>query len=143
LDSSSTAWVTPRLLRPTPRVAEGKALRTLATSAIDVSDGLIADLRHILKPSAVGAQIYVDALPLSPALQLLPEEEALTLALSAGDDYELCFTLPPQHEDSLRAHFPSGTSMTCIGQIVEKSGSELLRKDGTVYHCAVQGYLHF
>lgn len=83
-----------RFFRPEPRVQTGLALRGLATACIDVSDGLLQDLGHVLAASGVGARLDLACLPLSPALQTLPRKEVLEWTLSGGDDYELCFTLP-------------------------------------------------
>ncbi len=88
-------FVESRLNRPTPRLHEGQALQRIANSAIDISDGLAADLGHILSASAVGASLQLENLPLSSALRdYLSPESAWNFALSAGDDYELCFTVP-------------------------------------------------
>lgn len=143
LDPQSKSLVYPRLFRPTPRIAEGLALRSLATSAIDISDGLVADLGHIVKQSGVGARVFVESLPLSQALQSLAAEEALPLALSAGDDYELCFTLPADQEASIKALMPVDTRLTCIGEIVAKPGIELIKADASLYDLKNQGFLHF
>lgn len=143
LDSMTKAQVYPHLLRPTPRLAEGLALRSLATAAIDLSDGLVADLGHIAEQSEVGAQVFVHQLPLSPALKALDSDHALRLALSAGDDYELCFTLPAEHESTLRAKMPATTQLSCIGKIVANSGVELVQEDGSQYPLQSHGYLHF
>lgn len=83
-----------RLLRPTPRVALGIALRGIATAAVDVSDGLQADLGHITARSGVAAQLDVEALPISSALRAALAGQARDCALRGGDDYELCFTAP-------------------------------------------------
>ena len=81
--------VQARLERPEPRLAEGVALRAIASAAIDISDGLAQDLGHILERSQVGAQVEVERLPLSPACNAsLDRETALVTALSSGDDYE-------------------------------------------------------
>ena len=86
-----------RFLRPEPRIALGLALRDVASAAIDISDGLGADLTHILESSGVGAHLSLDSLPLSEALATSFESQrALELALGGGDDYELCITVPPQ-----------------------------------------------
>ena len=91
------SYVQARLERPKPRLAEGVALRAIASAAIDISDGLAQDLGHILERSQVGAQVEVERLPLSPAFNAsLDRETALVTALSSGDDYELCFTVPPE-----------------------------------------------
>ncbi len=112
-------YLVKRHLRPTPRVLQGQALRELASSAIDLSDGLISDLGHILKASGVGARIDLDALPLSAALRGHVEpEQALRWALSGGEDYELCFTVPELNRGALDVALGHlGVAYTCIGQI--------------------------
>ena len=90
-------YIQERLDRPEPRIAEGLALRGIASAAVDVSDGLAQDLGHILERSRVGARLDVDRLPLSPALTAsLDRDAAIVTALAGGDDYELCFTVPPE-----------------------------------------------
>ncbi len=102
LGSDEALWLRERLDRPTPRLALGQALRGLASSCIDISDGLCADLGHIMERSILGAQVDSAALPLSPQLlALMGESEARQLALHGGDDYELCFTVPEQKESEL------------------------------------------
>ncbi|MGH8363437.1 MAG: thiamine-phosphate kinase, partial [Gammaproteobacteria bacterium] len=85
-----------RFARPEPRIALGLALRGLASACIDISDGFFADLVHILQSSGAGGEVNVDALPLAPeAVELLGRAEARQLAFAGGDDYELCFCMPP------------------------------------------------
>lgn len=128
-----------RLHRPVPRVTEGMALRGQASSAIDLSDGLVADLEHLLQASRVGATIDLDHLPLSPALQAVDDPVArLELALCGGDDYELCFTLPPH-----RTALPVSVSARCIGRIEEQLGLRLLGPEGAPYVPRGTGYRHF
>lgn len=143
IDSAWLELVYTRLLRPTPRILEGVALRGLASAAIDISDGLLGDLGHILEQSKVGAQIVVDTLPLSPALRGLPHDEAWELALTAGDDYELCFTAPPEHEQMILAKMPPASAVTSIGRIVAESGAKVLRSSGRAYQCSGGAYQHF
>lgn len=143
-DSESSAWLRARLARPEPRIEAGIALRGLASAAIDISDGLIADLGHILEQSHVGAELHVDALPLSPALQdLVPRERAWGLALSSGDDYELCFSVAPRHlaraEERLRR---LACGCTRIGTVTPGGGLQCLRGDGSRF-AAPPGYRHF
>ncbi|NDC51488.1 MAG: thiamine-phosphate kinase, partial [Burkholderiaceae bacterium] len=88
----SADQVNQRLHSPLPRVALGIALRGIATSALDISDGLLGDLRHILEASHVGAQINIDALPRSLVLRRQAQAIQYQCAASGGDDYELCFT---------------------------------------------------
>jgi len=131
--------VESRLQRPTPRLLEGQALRGIANSAIDISDGLAADLSHILNASGVGASLYLENLPLSRVLQQhLSREEAWQLALSAGDDYELCVTVPPHQEKNL-----SDNLYTRIGIIEANLGLRCLFGDGREFIPRQLGYQHW
>lgn len=138
-------WLQMRLDRPTPRLAAGQALRGLASSAIDVSDGLLADLGHILEASGCGATLDGARLPLSAALRRLAGgEEARRLALSGGDDYELCFTLVPERESELEAVMaPCGCPVTRIGEIEAAAGIRLRDPAGRVVAAEAAGYRHF
>jgi thiamine-monophosphate kinase len=146
LADSDVDYLLGRLDRPRPRLAIGRALRQLATSCIDISDGLAADLGHILEQSRVGASLEVEQLPVSPALLSCAEslEQAWELMLTAGDDYELCFTLPPafvaQFERQMQA---LGISCTRIGRITVESGLQLLRQNGDEFRLQGSGYQHF
>lgn len=103
---------------PQPRVALGLALRGIATSAIDVSDGLLGDLSHILRRSRVGAVLDVDALPRSAVLREQAQALQRTCTLAGGDDYELVFTAPASRAEAvLRAAADSGTVVTRIGRL--------------------------
>lgn len=137
--------VLERLNRPEPRVTSGEQLRGLASAAIDISDGLAADLGHILEQSRVGAILHVDQLPLSEALShALPHEEVIALALTAGDDYELCFTIPAERRDDLEKNLSQiACRFTCIGVIRKQPGLELIYQNGNHYHGPVIGYRHF
>ena len=144
MDAQARAWLQTRLARPEPRIEAGIALRGLASAAIDISDGLCADLGHILKASGAGARLLVDDIPLSPTLaEDLPRERALALALSSGDDYELCFTLAEERlaeaEDRLQG---LACGFACIGSVTANSGLECLRADGSHFQ-PVEGYRHF
>jgi thiamine-monophosphate kinase len=144
--SEQAAWLVGRLNRPTPRIAAGLALRGIAHAAIDISDGLRADLGHILAASGVGATVHVERLPLSPAFIALAGGEAgWEVALSAGDDYELCFTVPVAREAQLaRALADFGCACTRIGVIEEQPGLRLLRASGSAFVPeAGGGYEHF
>jgi thiamine-monophosphate kinase len=133
-----------RLTRPEPRVDAGIALRGLASAAIDVSDGLCADLGHLLTASASGALVALDNIPLSPTLaDALPRDRALALALSSGDDYELCFTVAPGHlADAERRLQDLGCRVTQIGTVTADTGLQVLRADGTRFEPG-PGYRHF
>jgi len=143
LPDNIKTYVEFRLNRPTPRLQEGEILRNIAHSAIDISDGLIADLGHILKASDVGASIYLNHLPLSNALQnYLSQEQAWQLALSAGDDYELCFTVPAHRELLLKSTLNS-SKYTKIGSIESAKGLRCLMSDGKEFVQKYEGYQHF
>lgn len=125
-----------RLHRPEPQIIIGEKLRGIANAAIDISDGLAADLKHILKSSHVGATIYVNEIPLSTMMsESISRDDAIALALNGGDDYELCFTAPPNKAIE--------SDCTCIGKITEHSGLDLRYRDGKKYTGAIHGYQHF
>ncbi len=96
LDAAAFEQARGAMEQPQPRIALGVALRGIATSAVDVSDGLLGDLGHILRRSAVGAVVDVDAVPRSGLLAAQPLARQRVCTLSGGDDYELLFTAPPQ-----------------------------------------------
>jgi thiamine-monophosphate kinase len=134
------------LTRPQPRVATGLALRGHASAMLDVSDGLLGDLAHILEQSAVGATVEVAALPLA-ALQALgaPPAHARAALLAGGDDYELLFAAPPSQRDAI-AHVAAttGVPLTRIGHITPAPGELLLREpDGRLVRPDALGYDHF
>lgn len=136
-----------RLDRPTPRVQEGIALKGLASAAIDISDGLSADLGHILAASGVGAEVDVDDLPLSDAFRRyageMGAEAALSLAVSAGDDYELCFTVPASKLDRLKEVSADWKApWRVVGRITEGDGLRLTR-GGRPFGLERRGYEHF
>jgi thiamine-monophosphate kinase len=144
LSDAATKALKERFYRPLPRVAAGLALRSLATAAIDVSDGLLADLGHICTASGCGAVIDVEQLPLSAELlSLFPPQVVLAHALGGGDDYELCFTAPPSRAQEVEAAMEaSGTAARRIGQLV--AGQEVVcRREGEPFTPVVRGYAHF
>jgi len=133
-----------RLDYPSPRVAEGLSLRGIASAAIDISDGLLADLGHILDASAVGARLALDAIPTSSALQgcVADAEARLRLALGAGDDYELCFAVPESRLGQLEqiaAGWECG--YTHIGVICREAGYTF--DHGTLPLDISSGFDHF
>jgi thiamine-monophosphate kinase len=135
-------FIVQRLNQPTPRVELGLLLRDVASSAIDISDGLLADLNHIMQLSHLGAEINANLLPLSSTLRKkLSSDAAKKLALTAGDDYELCFTVSPAKEkillDKLKA---DNHHVTCIGVMTREPGIRLL---GYADDITSLGYLHF
>jgi thiamine-monophosphate kinase len=129
---------------PKPRVLAGQALRDLATSAIDISDGLLSDLEHICDRSGVGATINLEDLPISTILyDTLGTDAAAELALNGGDDYELLFTVSQDNRvgmETALAH--TGVTVTCIGQINGSDKITTLREGKTV-EMSSQGYQHF
>lgn len=130
-----------RFHQPEPRLDLGFALRGLASSCIDVSDGLLADARHLCACSGVGLEIDAEALPLSAALQQDFEADALSLAMTAGDDYELLFTVPAGKLDALRA-LEAQYAITCIGRVVE-GGAVVVSQEGQPLKIERKGYDHF
>ena len=138
-------YLIARLHRPTPRIAAGLALRERASACIDVSDGLLADLGHICAASHVGVEIEAALLPRSSALlDRFDDARPRDFALSGGDDYELCFTVPPQRVASVQADLAKlGCGATRIGRIVEGEGVKVRDADGQWLEPAQQGWDHF
>lgn len=137
-----------RLDRPLPRVAAGLSLRGLASSAIDVSDGLLADLGHVTRASGVAAELWVDALPRSECFEAVlgGAEQAgwYELPLSGGDDYELCFTLPQAQLEIACAQLAKlDLAVTQVGWIRAGQGIRCRHEDGREFHPAARGYDHF
>ena len=134
-----------RLLRPTPRIAQGLALRGRARACIDVSDGLVSDLGHICTASGVGAEIDLDLLPASPALFSLFDADARAeFQLAGGDDYELCFTAPKANATYwLNDLASSGCGATRIGRIVVESGVRVHDSVGNPVGIPRAGWQHF
>ncbi len=142
--SEHADWLTRRLSHPSPRWQAGQALLGIANSAIDISDGLAADLGHILTASGVGASLIVDDLPLSKAMQAsVTQEQAWQYALTSGDDYELCFTVPTAAQHLLPKILPPDVPCTRIGAIEAASGLRCVRHDGSVFSLGKAGYQHF
>lgn len=133
-----------RLERPTPRVAQGLDLRGLASSAIDISDGLMQDLGHILQRSGVGARVELARLPDSPAFQGIEPSLVRDCQLGGGDDYELLLTVPPEHMAAVRtraSHWDCPLSE--IGVIEADAGLRLIGPGGERQTVAVEGFDHF
>ncbi len=127
-----------RFARPSARVSYGQKLIGVASAAIDISDGLLDDLGRLLEASGCGAEIDIDALPISDALAAgYSQEEARRFALTGGDDYELCFTTPA-------TVVPDGGFMpvTVIGEVTDSPGI-VTRLDGEIVEVAESGYRHF
>ena len=122
IENESDRYFIQRHLHPTPRVELGLALRAFSCCALDISDGLLADLEHILERSQVGAEIYLENLPLSHHLCTQYEQtQAEKFALTGGEDYELCFTVSEEKRKEMEQVLRSqGIKVTCIGQIYLK-----------------------
>jgi thiamine-monophosphate kinase len=140
----SAAYLRERFLYPTPRVALGECLRRYASACIDVSDGLLADASKLARASGCGVELAYDEVPVSEALvTTVGEARARELALTAGDDYELCFSVQPAHVGRLLAEMPPERwGYTRIGTLREAPGADVLR-DGTVMGFSHSGYDHF
>jgi thiamine-monophosphate kinase len=134
-----------RLEQPTPRVALGQALRGIATSAIDVSDGLLGDLGHILRQSRVGARIETSvAAGLMAAKGALDEDQQLEYVLAGGDDYELVFTAPAVQRDAVQAAAREAhTPITRIGRIEADPGLRLVDSQGRHIQQRYGSFDHF
>jgi len=117
---------------PEPRIAVGAKLLNIANSMLDISDGLAADLNHILEESSVGAKIYAQDLPISKALShTVASQDALHYALTGGDDYELCFTVPAAKEAQIQKVVQdTGIACTCIGEIISEPGLKVIAENG-------------
>jgi thiamine-monophosphate kinase len=145
MEQIDAARVLPALYLPTPRVELGVALRGIASSAIDISDGLLGDLGHILERSRVGATLEFAALPTLPVVQTYVHEAvARDCLLAGGDDYELCFTAAAdQHDAVLAAAARAGVAVTRIGRIHSESGLAVMDADGRPLRIDKTGYDHF
>lgn len=132
---------------PKARVALGRRLAAagLASAMIDLSDGLLGDLGHILTASGVGARLFPDCLPLSESLRLaLPDPMAQQqLALTGGEDYELLFTVPAAQQGALAALDSAGPALTRIGVIEAEPGLKLLAADGSTLPLPTGSFKHF
>ncbi len=141
LNSEDIRYLYQRLERPTPRVIMGQELLGLASSAIDISDGLLVDLEHVLDKSGVGARLNLDNLPLSKTLKKINHKVAQALALHSGDDYELCFIVPPQHYAEIEKRFKG--QVTRIGMITDDDGLYYIDDDDNLIELTGIGYEHF
>ncbi|MDP3515643.1 MAG: thiamine-phosphate kinase [Pseudohongiella sp.] len=154
LDNPARQMLKQAFYQPDARISAGIALRGLASAALDISDGLASDLAHVLEASAgknadvsqtLGAVIDPDVIPLSDTfLKCVPKSEQLALALSGGDDYELCVCVPPAHESAALAAMEAlGIRFTRIGQIDQGVGIRLQTLSGQQHPLSLKGYNHF
>lgn len=137
-------YLLERFYRPRPQLAEGQLLLDIASAALDISDGLVADLGHICQRSGVGAVIDIDRLPLSVALKTSVEHDsAMTWALAGGDDYQLCFTVPQAKLAAFQLLIDSNQlQASVIGEVVEGSAI-ICRENGVEVNISATGYNHF
>lgn len=127
LDALEESAINQRLHCPLPRVQLGLTLRGIASAALDISDGLLGDLSHILEASNVSAVIDIDALPCSPTLRKQALEIQYRCAASGGDDYELCFTTSPNQRARIETLSKElALPLTCIGEITERRDANLI-----------------
>jgi thiamine-monophosphate kinase len=144
LTQEDEKYLRERFYRPVPRLDEANLLRGIASAALDISDGLVADLNHICEASDLGAVVDIENLPLSPAVLAVNDlQQARIWALSGGDDYELCFTIAPEKMPELAMLIAQGKiHATVIGEIVAGSGVHC-ELDGEPFELAQQGFQHF
>ena len=136
------------LLRPNPRVALGERLRGMASAAIDVSDGLVGDLGHVLDASGAGATLDLAAIPRAPAIDRIlrgsQRELALACLLAGGDDYELCFTAPERRAPDIASLATQlGLALTRIGAIEQRPGLVVLDEHGRPLSPLPPAFDHF
>jgi len=144
LEQDAFLVVRNRFLRPQPRVREALQLRGVASAGIDVSDGLLADLGHVLEASGLGAQIELGRLPLSDVYEAARTQVGWEPALSQGDDYELCFTVPTERiAEVKRLEATFGCAVTQIGETVAQPGLTVLDVSGRTYSTRQSGHDHF
>lgn len=149
LDAEAFETVRHAMEQPSPRIALGLALRGVASSAIDLSDGLLGDLEHLLRRSGtptgpLGATLNTGSLPFGAVLASQPLALRLECALAGGDDYELCFTAAPQRRDAvLAAGHEAAVPLTCIGRIDAEPGLRCLDGSGLPIPYAFTGFDHF
>jgi thiamine-monophosphate kinase len=146
LDPAALDLAARRMHAPTPRVALGRLLAEgrLAHAALDISDGLVGDLGHILAASKVGAVLDVDALPAGPALARQDSALRRRFTAAGGDDYELCFTAPAANRGAiLAAGERCGTPVTRVGSIEAAPGLRLVDRDGKPLLLDLRGWDHF
>lgn len=145
LTPAEAASCLERLHAPEPRVTLGRALQGVASAAIDVSDGLLADLGHILERSGVAAELDFLRLPAPQAVaSRLSDPIVRRCLLAGGDDYELCFTAPPDRADAVvAAGRMAGVAVTRIGRVLAGAGLVLIGPDAVTVAITERGYDHF
>jgi len=143
-DSKATACLAREFRRPLPRIAEGRLLvKQGVKTAIDISDGLISDLRHVCEASQVSARLEVDRVPIELEVRANFGDKSLELALSGGEDYELLFTGSPEVVAQVKK--AASCPITVIGEIVAGKRGEvtLVDRQGNPFHLNKVGWDHF
>ncbi len=146
LDPGPMEIAASRMHMPMPRVALGLALAagSLAHAAVDISDGLVGDLGHILSASRVGATLAVDALPAGPVLAAQDLNLRRRYCAAGGDDYELCFTAPPANRAAIiAAAQEAGIAVTRVGSIEAEPGLRMVDGGGAAVSMGLSGFDHF
>ncbi|HEY1900663.1 MAG TPA: thiamine-phosphate kinase [Steroidobacteraceae bacterium] len=143
-DAAQGQWLLDRFRYPTPRLALGLALRGLASACIDVSDGLLGDCARLAQASGCGVRLECEALPLSGALRAaVGEERAWELALTGGEDYELCFTVPEAKLEEFASRCPAAQfGWTRIGALTQQPGP-IVYRGASVMRVSPRGFDHF
>jgi thiamine-monophosphate kinase len=144
MDKSDKTEMMDALLHPRPRIELIPLLRRYATSAIDISDGLSADLNHICQASGIGACLSLSSIPIHPLVKKYRQEDAIDFTLGGGDDYELCFTTSPKHRDAVISE-SQAFGLVCypIGDMVKDPGLKTLDAHENIRPLIPRGYRHF
>lgn len=129
------------LNRPTAQIAASRVMRKFAHACIDVSDGLVQDLQHILTASQLGARIYLAQIPVAAELADLAKDAAYRYALAGGEDYQLIMMIPEYHVAAFETQMP--VPVTCIGETVAQCDLQILNAQGQLFSLAKQGFQHF
>lgn len=143
LSAETLATCCERMDRPMPRVELGRALAGRASAAVDVSDGLVGDLAHILERSQVGALVHWPRVPRAPYFDALDVALQQQLALAGGDDYELIFTAEPARREEIAALAAGGVAVTRIGSVEKVPGLRLVDGNGAPIETKLAAYDHF
>jgi thiamine-monophosphate kinase len=144
LDEQDHTEAAVRMHEPAPRVALGMALAGIAHAALDISDGLVGDIGHILAASGVGATLDIDALPAGPVLSRQPRALRREFTAAGGDDYELCFTAPADRRDAvMQASHEARTPVTRVGTIDAQPGLRWVDAHGSPVVISLAGFDHF
>jgi thiamine-monophosphate kinase len=136
LSGHNQAW-----LRPAAQIAAGFAMRNFAHSCIDISDGFLQDLQHVLAASQVGAKIFTAHIPFANEIKLLPQEQQLKFALSGGEDYQLIMTIPKKNKIEFEIAMP--VPVTCVGEIVADQELVVYGLQQQILEIKHQGFQHF